>query len=109
MRRYVANWAGDHGARQVHVIWTVAPVSDMTRPPQSARPPVIAWAQYRPQNYPAESRFVACVMAEVERMRPDVRLRLFDRRSSSDPTVIQRFEDRGIAVDWVENTLLETI
>lgn len=49
--RYVAEWCRAAGAGQVDVVWTGSAVSAARRVPQALRPPVLAWAQTRPETY----------------------------------------------------------
>ncbi len=98
--RYVADWCRAAGAGEAHVVWTGAPVSAAPRPPQAARPPVVAWAQTRPMTYRREADMVRQVMAALSREIPAVRLRLFDRQPGDDPGFAEWFRAAGIRTEW---------
>lgn len=99
---YVARWCREAGAGQTHVIWTGTPVSRAPRPPQSARPPRIAWAQTRPMTYHREADLVCAVIERLARAEPGLRprLRLYDRRPGDDPGFAERFRRAGAEVEW---------
>lgn len=98
--RYIADWCLGQGAPRADVVWTGAPVSYQPRPPQGARPPVVAWAQTRPMTYRREAALVAQVMGQVAKARPGVILRLYDRRAGDDPGFTQMFRAPGLNVEW---------
>ena len=97
--RYIAEWCRKQGA-EAHVVWTGTPVSGRPAPPQSARPPVVAWAQTRPETYEREAGFVLEVMRRVAAQYPDVRLRLYDRQTGDVSAFLRRFETAGIQTEW---------
>ena len=99
---YVADWCRLAGARDAHVVWTGTPVSARPRTPQSARPPVVAWAQTRPMTYRGEAALVARVMRALAARRPGVTLRLYDRRLRDDPGFAASFAAPGLTVEWRE-------
>jgi hypothetical protein len=98
--RYVANWCRARGAR-AQVVWTGTPPSDPRPPPQTGRPPLVAWAQSAPVDYVEERTFVVEVMRRVAARRPGVRLRLFGRRPGDDATILAPFAAAGVAVEWL--------
>jgi hypothetical protein len=98
--RYVADWCRSRGAR-ARVVWTGTPPSVPAPPPQSGRPPIVAWAQSAPVDYGAERAFVLDVMRRVAARREGVRLRLFGRRSEDTAAILEPFEDAGVHVEWM--------
>ena len=100
---YIADWCRGAGAGGVEVVWTGASVSRRRRPPQDRRPPVIAWAQTRPQTYLREAALVRGVTARLAAERPGVRLRLYDRRRGDDPGFAESFKAKGLTVEWVKS------
>lgn len=96
---YIANWCRGQGA-DARVIWTGMPVSRRSRPPQTGRPPVVAWAQTRPMTYRREAAFVLEVMSRLAARCPEVRLRLYDRQPGDDPGFADRFRAAGIRTEW---------
>ena len=101
--RYIADWCRGAGAGEVEVVWTSAPVSERQRPPQDTRPPVIAWAQTRPQTYQREAALVRVVTARLAAERPGLRLRLYDRQKGDDPGFAESFKADGLSVEWVKS------
>lgn len=99
--RYVADWCLGAGAPSAHVIWTGAPVSQRRWPAQSARLPVIAWAQTRPMDYRVEADLVRRVTARIVARRPGATLRLFDFRPGDDPAFADSFRAPGLSVEWL--------
>lgn len=98
--RYIAEWCRAAGAPRVDVVWTGAPVSAHSAPPQACRPPVIAWAQTRPMTYVREAAWVRDVIARLGQARPGLTLRLFDRQPGDDPGFAAGFETPGVTVEW---------
>lgn len=96
---YIADWCRGQGAA-AQVVWTGMPVSRRRHPPHEGRPPVVAWAQTRPMTYVREADLVLEVMARLASVRPDVRLRLYDRRPGDDPAFAARFRAAGIHTEW---------
>ena len=70
--------------------------------PQAARPPVLAWAQTRPETYHREAALVRRVTTALARRHPGITLRLYDRRPGDDPGFAQSFMRPGLSVDWRE-------
>lgn len=97
---YVADWCRGQGAN-AHVVWTGTPVSKRRPVPQSKRPPVVAWAQTRPESYTREAEFVLEVMRRLSQQRPEVQLRLYDRQGQ-ESGFLERFLEAGIRVEWRE-------
>lgn len=97
---YIAQWCLAAGAPAAPVVWTGTPVSTRARPVQAGRPPVVAWAQTRPETYQREAKLVQSVMGRLVRRRPDVRLRLYDRPGAGDGGLLAGFEAAGVAVEW---------
>ena len=97
---YVADWCRNAGAPFVHVVWTGTPPSRNPAPPQSTRPPVVAWAQTRPMTYTREAELVRSVMNKLAACRPDVTLRLYDRQPDDDPGFAETFRGNGYEVQW---------
>lgn len=100
--RYVADWSRAAGAGEADVVWTGTPVSGYASPPQSGRPPVLAWAQTRPMTYLREADFLREVLARIAAARPGVRFRLYDRQPGDDPAFATGFIAPGLSVEWVE-------
>jgi len=98
---YVADWCRAAGAT-AHVVWTGTPVSRGMRPPQADRPPVVAWAQTRPETYVREAEFVLEVMQRLVRHRPEARLRLYGYEDQ-DRAFLERFQAAGIATEWLKS------
>jgi hypothetical protein len=98
--RYVADWCREAGA-DARIVWTGTPPSKATRTPHRDRAPIVAWAQSAPADYIAERAFVLDVMRRVAGRRPGVRLRLFGRRSSDDPSLLEPFRAAGIKTEWL--------
>lgn len=98
--RYIADHARAIGAPDVHVVWTGTPVSPGPRTPHAGRPPVVAWAQTRPERHTLEAAFVREVMTGVVRRHGAAWLRLYDRQGQGDRAFLASFEDTGIAVEW---------
>ena len=101
---YIADWCRARGGR-AEVVWTGAPVSNRAAPLQSARPPVVAWAQSTPVNYHDEAAWVLDVMRRVVAYCPAARLRLYDRRATDDLAFLKPFQAAGIKVEWLETAL----
>ncbi|MEL7461785.1 MAG: hypothetical protein AAFX45_10880 [Pseudomonadota bacterium] len=97
---YIADWCRTAGAPAASVVWTGTPVSTAPRPPQKMRPPVVAWAQTRPDAYAREAQLVRQVMARVADVHPGARLRLYDRQSQQDPAFLDSFKAPGLDVEW---------
>lgn len=102
---YVADWCQTHGVTKTEVIWTGTPVSTRRRPAQVDRPPVIAWAQTAPASYTNEADMVLDVMHRLSLRRPEVCLRLYDRRPGDDGTFLDRFKAAGIRTEWRKKAL----
>jgi hypothetical protein len=100
--RYVGAWCREAGAREVHVVWTGAPVSKAPRRPHTARPPVVAWAQTRPGTYTREAAMVRRVMAALAERHPGITLRLYDRQAGDDPGFATAFGASGLTVEWLK-------
>lgn len=98
---YIARWCRSTGAGDVRVVWTGAPVSALPPAAQSARPPVLAWAQTRPMTYRREADLVRRVARAVAAAVPGVRLRLFDRQPGDDPAFARSFAAPGLDVEWI--------
>lgn len=98
---YVADWCRGQGAK-AHVVWTGTPVLRRKRRPQAKRPPVVAWAQTRPETYRQEAAFVLQVMQQLSRQHPEVQLRLYDRQGQ-EGDFLDRFLEAGIRVEWRES------
>jgi hypothetical protein len=101
--RYIADWCRSAGAGEVEVVWTSASASERQRPPQGTRPPVIAWAQTRPQTYQREAALVRVVTARLAAERPGLTLRLYDRQKGDDPGFAESFKADGLSVEWVKS------
>ncbi|MEL7181902.1 MAG: hypothetical protein AAFN63_19110 [Pseudomonadota bacterium] len=98
--RYIAEWCRAAGAPRVDVVWTGAPVTRPPAPPQTVRPPVVAWAQTRPMTYVGEAAWVRDVITRLGAARPGVTLRLFDRQPGDDPGFAATFDAPGVTVEW---------
>jgi hypothetical protein len=98
--QYIADWCDAARARNVHVVWTGAPVSSVSHVPHSRRGAVVAWAQTRPMTYTREAEWVRCVVRRLGQRHPGLTLRLFDRRPTDDPSFADSFAGAGVAVDW---------
>lgn len=98
--RYVADWCRAKGA-PARVVWTGTPISRTVRRDHRYREPVVAWAQSAPVDYAGERRFVLDVMSRVAASRPGVRLRLFGRRATDDPAMLDAFRAAGVAAEWL--------
>ncbi len=105
---YIAEWCRGAGAREVHVVWTGAPVSRRPRPAQDGRAPVVAWTQTRPMTYRHEAALVRRIMRQVAARHPGTVLRLYDRRPGDDPAFAQSFEAPGLTVEWRAQAGYET-
>ena len=98
---YVARWCRGAGAGEVQVVWTGTPVSAAPRPPHATRPPIVAWAQSRPETYRREAAEVCALMARVAAAVPGVRLRLYDRQPGQGEALLAPFRAAGITVEWL--------
>ena len=100
--RHVARWCLAHGAPSAEVVWTGTPVSRGSRPPQAGRGPIMAWAQTRPDTYIRERAMVLRLVEVLAPRHPDLRLRLYDRRSWQDDSLLAPFRAAGISVEWTK-------
>ena len=103
--RYIADWCRKAGAKGVEVVWTGAAPSARFRPPQEDRPPVIAWAQTRPQAHLREAELVREVTTRLAARRPGLTLRLYDRQKGDAPDFAARFNAPGLSVEWVKKAI----
>lgn len=97
---YISDWCLAAGAIAAPIVWTGTPVSTAPRPDQAGRPPVVAWAQTRPETYLREAQLVQKVMACVAEAFPGVRLRLYDRHKQSNQEFLDQFRAPGLDLEW---------
>ena len=100
---YVADWCRRAGAGQAHVVWTGTPVSGRARTPHRQRPPVIAWAQTRPETYVREAKMVRALVSALSRRGVNATLRLYDFQPGDSAAFAETFRMPGISVEWAAN------
>ena len=97
--RYIQEFAEQLNDRTT-VIWTSSPEGRTTRRPQAERPPVITWAQTRPDSYRLELDFVVDVVTSFARAHgaPFV-FRMYDFSDYAESDAKRRLEAAGVEVE----------
>lgn len=94
---YVEAWCRELNPR-TKVIWTGSPEPSGDFPPQTARGPLVTWAQSAPFNYPAELGFVTDVLCALE--APAFTFRLYGcKPEHADHPAVERIRAQGVRVE----------
>lgn len=98
--RYLAGWASRFNSN-VSIVWTGTPLSDSPRPGHRQRPPLIAWAQSGPLQYPDELAFCRDVILKVVSRIGPVDLRLYDCQGQQGHPVLAELQAAGVRLQLV--------